>query len=265
MIVEVINAAFGYGNHEQIFSDISFGINGGEIFSIVGPNGSGKSTLLKCLNGILSLQTGDIRLEGQSISKVNRRKIGTSIGYVPQNDEATFPFTAFEMVLMGRAAHLNIFSAPKEKDKTIAQEAMQTVGIEDLAPRIYNNLSGGETQMVNIARALASQAKVLILDEPTSHLDIKNQVNVMHALYRLARERGMAIIMTTHCPNHALLFSDNILMLRKGAHAICGLTETVMTETNILEVFGVNVKIIPVWETEPPVKTVVPRWEEIIH
>ena len=266
MNVEVQNASFSYSSYgkEMVFRNISFKLKSGDILGILGPNGVGKSTLLKCINGILVLKDGNIRLNGKSIREKKLKEIGATIGYVPQNDGTTFPFKVYEMVLMGRAAHINIFGTPSKRDIIMAKQAVSIVGIEGLIDKIYSELSGGEAKLVMIARALASEPELLILDEPTSHLDIKNQMKVMYILKQLTKKKRLTIIFTTHLPDNALLFSDRVLMMKKHDKAIYGFPEAVMTEKNILAAFGVEVKIITAIKTKPAIKTVVPYWSKEI-
>lgn len=258
MIIEVKNAGFGYDGRSNIFEDIGFSVEEGEILSILGPNGSGKTTLLKCLNGLLNLREGEIYIEGKKLNSLKRDEVGKKVGYVPQTSALTFPYTVLEMVLMGRAPHLGLFSSPSAKDVEIAKEAIETLGISHLMYRPYSQLSGGEAQLVMIARALAAEPKALLLDEPTSHLDLKNQMIILNFLEELAREKGIAIIMTTHFPDHALSISGKTLLMSNKKTNVMGKTEDVITEYNLKDVYGLDVRIISVKEGENNTKVVVP-------
>ena len=258
MIVEVKNAEFSYNGTGNIFEDIKFSVEKGEVFSILGPNGCGKTTLLKCINALLKLKKGKIYIEGNNLKSLERNEIGKKIGYVPQSHDVTFSYTVLEMVHMGRAAHLGPFSSPSSKDIEIAKEAIETLSLSHLRDRSYSNISGGEAQLVLIARALTAQPTMLLLDEPTSHLDFRNQMVILNTLENLAKEKNITTIMTTHFPNHALSISDRALLLGNGKTGIMGDTEDVITEDNLRDVFGINVRIISFKEEENNTKIVVP-------
>lgn len=265
MIVEVKNAAFGYNASDNVFEGTEFSVGEGEIFSILGPNGSGKTTLLKCINGLFKLRKGEVCIEGKSLNSLKKSDIGKKVGYVPQTKDLTFPYTVLEMVLMGRAPHLALFSSPSAKDIEIAMEAIETLGISHLADRPYPNISGGESQLVLIARALASEPMVLLLDEPTSHLDFRNQMVILNILDKLAKEKNIAAIMTTHFPDHALSISDKALLMGNGKASIVGSTVNVITERNLKDVFEMDVRIISFDEGGNNVKTVVPLRKEAFN
>ena len=202
-LFEVKNISFSY-NDEQIFSDISFSIGRGEVLCILGPNGTGKTTLIKCLNGLHDIDSGDILINGKNIKKLSFREISKHIGYIPQSHVPSFPFKVFDVVLMGRAPYLNLTDSPKEEDVKIAQEALKTLGIEYLKDKEYTNLSGGERQLVFLARVLCQKPDMLILDEPTSHLDFGNQIKLLEIIDNLAKS-GLSIIMSSHFPLERLI------------------------------------------------------------
>ena len=263
MIIELKNAAFGYDAKDNVFEDKSFSVAKGEILSILGPNGCGKTSLLKCLNGLFQLRRGGIYIEGKNINSLKRNDIGKKVGYVPQKQDWTFPYTVREMVLMGRAPHINCFYSPSSKDIKIAEEAIENLGISHLADRPYPNISGGEAQIVLIARALAAEPMVLLLDEPTSHLDFKNQTVILNVLDKLAKEKNIAAIMTTHFPDHALSISDKALLMGNGKAGLMGITANVITERNLKDVFVMDVRIISFEEGGHNVKTVVPLRKQV--
>lgn len=244
MIIEVINATFGYKVAHKIFENTSFSVSKGEIFSILGPNGCGKTTLLKCINGLFRLRKGKIYIDGMGIGALKRSDISKKVGYVPQRQDWTFPYTVLDMVLMGRAPHLRLFCSPSNEDIELAWKAIESLGISHLANRAYPNLSGGEAQLVLIARALAADPLVLLLDEPTSHLDFKNQMVILNVLYKLAKEKNIASIMTTHFPDHALSVSDKALLMGNGKGDLTGCPAAVITEENLKNVFQMNVRIL---------------------
>lgn len=259
MTVCVANLDFFFGQ-QCIFRDISFSLKAGEILSIIGPNGAGKSTLLRCLNGLLIPAAGDIRIGAQNISSMNRQLLGKTIGYVPQNNEDTFGFTVLDMVLMGRAAHIGLFDEPGEHDREVASSALSLVGLESLRERNFNELSGGQAQLVIIARALAAEPDVLLLDEPTSHLDIFNQAQVLKVLKSLSCDRRLSVIMTTHNPDHAFLFSSKTLLMRPGGSALFGHPDEVMNAETIRDIYGIDVNIVSYSAQVPTLRTVIPDW-----
>ena len=174
---EVKNISFSYDGNE-IFSDISFSIEKGDVLCILGPNGTGKTTLIKCLNGLHEIDSGEILIKGKNIKKLSFKEISRNIGYIPQNHTPSFPFKVIDVVLMGRAPYLNLIDSPRKKDMEIALNSLKTLGIDNLKDKEYTNLSGGEMQLVFLARILCQQPDILILDEPTSHLDFGNQIKL---------------------------------------------------------------------------------------
>jgi iron complex transport system ATP-binding protein len=262
VMVEVNNAGFSYNGTDRVFEGIGFSVKEGEILSILGPNGSGKTTLLKCLNALFRIERGEIRVGGERIDRLSKRQIGRRIGYIPQSEGAMFPYTVREMVLMGRCAHIGLLSSPSAADVATAERAIETLSISHLIDRPYTNLSGGEAQLVLIARALAAEPSVLLLDEPTSHLDFRNQVIILDVLDRLARDGRITTIMTTHFPDHALSVSDTALLLGsgigQGGGFLAGSTEEVITEDNLNDVFGVEIRIVSFEENGIGIRTVVP-------
>jgi iron complex transport system ATP-binding protein len=258
VVIEVKNAEFGYFGGSNVFEGARCLVKEGEILSILGPNGSGKTTLLKCMNGLFKLRKGQVYIEGKRLSSLKREQVGKKVGYVPQAHVSTFPYTVLEMVLMGRAPHLGVFSSPSAKDVEIAKEAIEMLGISHLMDRPYSQTSGGEAQLVIIARALAAEPKALLLDEPTSHLDVRNQMVILNFLEELAREKGIAAIMTTHFPDHALSISDKVLLMNGEKTSMVGNVEDVITEYNLKKVYGIDTRIISVKDGRNNTKVVVP-------
>lgn len=242
MKLEVKNAICGYGR-SIIVKDISMNVNSGEILCLLGPNGVGKTTFFKTILGFLKLKGGKILLDGQNIHNWSRRQLAKTIGYVPQAHTPPFPFKVFDVVLMGRTAHLSMFSSPTNEDIDIAEEAMSDLKISYLKDKIYTEISGGERQMVLIARALAQQPQILIMDEPTSNLDFGNQIRVLEQINKLS-ERGLAVIMTSHFPNHAFLCSTKVAFMQKNNVFTVGNVDEVVTEDMLREAYGINVKIV---------------------
>lgn len=228
-IITVDNLSFSYGSGKLI-SDLSLSLMQGEILAVLGPNGVGKTTLLKILAGLLKKYSGKF-------------EIGKEVSYVPQIFSTGVNYTVYNMVLLGRAGHLGLFSSPGELDREKAYEALKKAGIEDLSERKFSEISGGEKQLTLIARALASGAEVLLLDEPTSDLDIKNQERMLELLSELSLKSGSTIIFSTHDPSHALAVSDRSIFLGKGGISQCGATEEIITGENIKKFYSANVKV----------------------
>ena len=246
-IFEINGAEFSYNSTEKIFKDINFSLEKGDVLCILGPNGAGKSTLIKCMNGLLKLNSGNIFLEGQNIYSKNKNDLAKIIGYIPQYHSTTFAFTVLDVVLMGRAPHLNLTSSPGKKDLKIAEEALESLEILDLKDKPYTQISGGERQMVLIARVLAQQPKILLLDEPTSHLDFGNQIRTLEIINKLSRN-GLSVIMTSHFPDHAFLSSNQVAIMNHGTIMEIGKPESVITEKNMRSAYGIDVKILDVDE-----------------
>jgi iron complex transport system ATP-binding protein len=244
MGVMLLVSRLGYclPNGRRILDDIGFELQAGQLLCILGPNGVGKSTLLRCLNGLNPLSAGSVEIDGRDLGKLSRRELGCLIGLVPQSDAPVFAFTVREAVEMGRAPHLGWMSAPGEADRALVADILERMGIAALAERLYPELSGGERQMVLIARALAQQPRLLILDEPTSHLDFANAMRVLELARGLA-DAGMAVIMTSHAPDHAFLAADVTLAMRPGS-ATFGPTASLLTEERLSLIYGRPVRTV---------------------
>jgi iron complex transport system ATP-binding protein len=225
---------------------VEFEAKSGELTAVLGPNGSGKTTLFKCISGLWPPQKGDVTFEGRSILGKPPSKIARIIAVVPQEHEPPFPYSVFEAVSMGRASHLGMFSTPSRLDCVKVEEAIEQVGIAHFKDRPYTRISGGERQLVLIARALAQEAPVILLDEPTSHLDFKNQVLVLRKVKEIAKQKSVAALMTIHDPNLAMLFSDQVVMIKDGCVVCRGTPHDVVTEANLSNVYGIDVSVVPV-------------------
>lgn len=239
----VSGACYRLPDGRELFRNLAFALPPGEIICILGPNGIGKSTLLRCLAGLDHLAAGTVRVDDRDINALSRRDIGRRIGFVPQSDAPVFAFTVQEMVEMGRAPHLAWLAAPGTADRNIASAALERLGIAALAPRLYPELSGGERQLVLIARALAQRPRLLILDEPTSHLDFANAMRVL-ALVRGLADEGLAVVMTSHDPDHAFLIAEQTLLLTHDAPAQAGETRVILTEAHLSATYGHPVRIV---------------------
>ncbi len=240
MKIEVLGVSFSYDSLKAL-DNVTFTVNPGEVVSLLGPNGSGKTTLLKCICNILKPKVGVVTIDGRSIQVYSRADVAKIVGYAPQIEDSKFPLTIFEWVLLGRKPHMGI--APMEKDIEIVEKTIRELGLEKLAFRKVNELSGGEWRKAVIARALAQQPKVLLLDEPTNHLDLKHQIEVLKLIRNLAYKRKIAVIMATHDINLALRFSDKIVVLNKGKIVFCGSRREV--KPGIIEkTFEVKIEVI---------------------
>lgn len=241
--MEVRGASFSYDGRSPVFEGIGFTLEKGDVVCILGPNGTGKTTLIKCLNGLQRLGSGDILLDGRSISALTKVEKARYIGYIPQGHQPTFPFKSIDIVLMGRTPFIGSLSSATRADTRIAEEAMGRLGILHLADKPYTAISGGERQMLFIARVLAQGPKILILDEPTSHLDFGNQMRTLSVIGSLARQ-GMAVVMSSHFPDHAFIASNKAAILKGGRMMSFGVPEAVVTEENMEKAYGVPVRIV---------------------
>lgn len=233
---------FAYGK-KRILKGVSFSAQGGQVLGIIGPNGSGKTTLLRCIRMAQTPQTGAVSLDGENISDWKRSSIAKYIGVVPQSAGISFPFTVLDVVLMGRIPHLGRFQKEGDEDFAIAREAMRMTSVDHLYARMISNLSGGEAQRVIIARALAQQPKILLLDEPTSSLDINHQFEIMKLIQALAKKSNMVVIIISHDLNLSLRYCDRLLLLDDGKVHASGRPEDVLTNENIKKVYGVEAEI----------------------
>jgi iron complex transport system ATP-binding protein len=215
----------------------------GEVLALLGPNGGGKTTLLKTLLGILEPQAGEVAIGGRSLGAISVRERARLIAYVPQVHVPTFAFTVESVVLMGRTAHGNLFSRPSANDRLVAARVLEQFGIAHLAPRPYTMISGGERQLVLLARALAQEPQFVVLDEPTASLDFGNQGKVMREI-RVLAAAGHGVLFTTHDPNHALRAADRAYLLRAGERIAEGAVASVLTRTQLEELYGAPVETL---------------------
>jgi iron complex transport system ATP-binding protein len=249
-LLEVREIGFGY-NGVPVFQDISFSIKPGEIFCLLGPNGCGKTTLLDCILGHLKPGSGEIFLNDNDIINIRPEQIARQIAYVPQSHNKTFPYTVLDVVLMGRAAYIGMFGKPGEEDVAIAEEALAMVGITRLKDRRYTQLSGGEVQLVMVARALAQKTPIIVMDEPTAHLDFKHELVIMEKIVELVREQGLAILMATHFPNHCFYFENSglttrVAMMNNMNFLAIGSPSEVLSEENLKELYNVNTRVVSI-------------------
>jgi iron complex transport system ATP-binding protein len=241
-IIEGERIRFSYDGVE-VLKGIDISIRRGSIVGLLGANGAGKSTLLKVLSGILSPKSGRLLYRGKELKGLDKREIARRIAYIPQNSAFGFPFSVSEVVLMGRAPYVGRFEFERESDWEVALYAMETVGITHLKDRLVTEISGGERQLASIARALAQEPEVMILDEPATFLDVKHKTEVMRLLKRLKEERGISVIAATHDVFSALFYFDEIVMLKEGSVFAEGCSEEVLREDVLSAVYGIEVRV----------------------
>lgn len=240
MAIEICNVSFSYGNH-AVLDDISFSVRPGELVAILGSNGVGKSTLFRCMLGLLSGYSGSVSLGELEIRSLSRAQIARAIAYIPQAASPAFDFTALDVALMGSTSHLTGLSSPKAQHVALAKEMLEEMGVAHLANRGYSHLSGGERQLVLLARALVQQAKILVMDEPTANLDYGNQQRVM-AKVRGLTDQGYTVILSSHDPNQTLLYASRVLALRQGKVYVDGSPSEVLTGEVLSSLYGVPVE-----------------------
>lgn len=244
MNIEVSNASFSYGKTE-VFNKLSFSVKTGQILCLLGPNGTGKSTLIKCLAKIMPLSSGTVCIDGIDIKRLSRKAFARKIAYIPQSSNPIFPFLVRDMVVMGRTPHKGFFTSPERSDYLLVTKVLNNLGIGHLEYKNCTELSGGERQLVLFATAIVQEPQILLLDEPTSHLDFGNQMKVLQVIRGFAG-KGISIIMATHSPEQAFLSGDLAAILKNGEISAWGTPNEVITEQNISSAFGIEVKILDV-------------------
>lgn len=250
--------SLSYDGH-LVLGNVSLRLKMGAVITLLGPNGCGKTTLLKIINGLLRPSSGIVLANGKDVSRMKQVDLAKLMGYVPQSQRSSFPFTVQDIVLTGRMPHISALAQPGAKDVEKASQALKMVGASHLADRPYTQISGGERQLVMIARALAQEPSFLLLDEPTSYLDFKNQFVVLKMIRRIAKEKKVTVVMTLHDPNHTLMFSDEVVLLRKidqtgtgGSSSTyqnvvaAGAPHEVLKPENIREAYGMEAEVLTV-------------------
>jgi len=241
MTLQATNLAFGYGRI-KVGQDVTLSVDRGEVLCLLGPNGCGKTTLFKTLLGLLPRQGGSLQLDGKDISTFSRAQFARRIAYVPQATGAYFPFSVFDVVLMGRASRIDTFASPTMADRAITQEALGLLGIGHLAARPFTDISGGEKQMTLIARALAQEPELIVMDEPTASLDFGNQARVLTRISSIAASE-MAVVISTHDPSHAFACATRVALMRAGALVAIGKPGDVLTAQSLQTLYGVEVAV----------------------
>ncbi len=230
-------------SQDWTLKDISFEATPGEVTVILGANGSGKSTLFKCISGIWKPQKGSIFFRNEEISSLKQEKRILFFSMVPQDHTPPFNYSVEDVVLTGRARYIDLFSTPGEKDLKKVSEVIEFLGLTYLRKLPYTMISGGERQLALIARALAQEAPIMLLDEPTSHLDFKNQVEVLKKVKLIAKKQGLTTLITLHDPNHALAFADKVVLLKSGEVFAEGSPREIITSENLEKIYQVKVNI----------------------
>ena len=247
----------GYGT-TPILKDVSLTLRQGEIVCILGPNGIGKTTIFRSVLGFLKLLEGEVLLDGVPRDRIRARDFAKCVGYVPQSHEPPFPYSVPDVVVMGRAAHLRPFEAPGLEEYRIVDQVLNMLEISYLREKTYTQISGGERQMVLIARALAQNSSLLVMDEPTANLDFGNQIHVLQSIKKLTAS-GLGVLMTTHNPDHAFLCCDRVILLTKDKQVLEGTVDEIVTEENLRKAYGVEVRITTtVTETGEKIRSCVP-------
>ncbi len=241
-MIQVRDAAFFYEKGRMVFSDVSLTVQKSELVSILGPNGAGKSTLLACLAGLQPLSAGQIAICGKAVESYPREDLARIVGFVPQTHAAVFDYTVLEFVTLGRSPHINMFASPTREDTEMAEQAIETMHIGHLRDKLYTRISGGERQLVLIARAIAQNPQILLLDEPTAHLDYGNQIKMVKRMEGL-RNAGYTIITTTHFPDHVFMCCDQVAVIHENRLAGFGPPGTVLTEEMLEKIYGVSISL----------------------
>ncbi len=240
-MLEARRLHFGHGAI-ALGRELDLTIGEGEALCLIGPNGAGKTTLLKTMLGLIPPIGGEVLLYGAPLSRLQRREVAKRLGFVPQAHAALFPFSVGDVVLMGRVARIGAFDAPSSADRAIVAEALTRLHIAHLAARPYTELSGGERQLVLIARALAQQPSCLVMDEPTANLDLGNQARVLDVINAL-RAIGLAVLFSSHDPNHAFMCADRVALMEEGALVAIGPPDDVMTGESLRKLYGVALSV----------------------
>ncbi len=243
--IKIKDLSFSYGSN-KILDDLEIVVGDSEVLGLIGPNGSGKTTLIKCIDRILKPK-GSIFLDGRDIKTMGRQDIARYLGYVPQSSSSVLSTTVFDTILMGRRPHMGWRVAEEDIDRVV--ETMELLNIEEFALKDFNELSGGQKQKVLVARALCQEPEVLLLDEPTSNLDLKHQLEVMEIIRDLVRKTDISAVMAIHDLNLASRYADTLVMLKEGRIYATGDPVSLLTSGNVRSVYGVEVVVIDSFET----------------
>lgn len=248
MKLEVRDIACGYRAEKPVLEHITFSVQSGEVCCVLGPNGVGKSTLFRSILGTQPLKSGKVLIDGEDATKWGPTRLAKQIAYVSQAHIPPFPYAVKDVVMMGRIGQIPSGSTPSFDDFALVENALAAVGIEHLRDEVYTNVSGGELELVMIARALVQEPQLLVLDEPTAALDYGNAMRVIGKIRELASS-GLAILMTTHSPDHAFMCDSNVVLLQRELPMRWGRAVDVITERNMQQAFGISVKIVEFVDT----------------
>jgi iron complex transport system ATP-binding protein len=242
--ISVRQISFTYDPPRWALSNVSFDIPAGRFCGIIGPNGSGKTTLLKCISGYIKPDFGSVTVGGRDVTTMPAREVARRMALVQQHAALEYEFTVGDIVLTGRNPHLSRWRGESKDDYAIAMNALEAAGIAHLKDRLVTELSGGEWQMMILARALTQQADIMLLDEPVTGLDIRHQVHIMGTVKRLAAQRGISVVCVLHDLNLALTYCDQIVLMQDGSLAAVGLPADVLTRDRLESVYGTKLHII---------------------
>lgn len=245
-IIEVNKLNFSY-DQRVVLEDISLKIEKGKFMSLLGCNGAGKSTLFKCMLGLLPNYSGEIIIDGKNIKDMSISDIAKKIAYIPQHTSPAFNYSVEDIVLMGTTASLRPLSTPRKEEIERTNFALEKIGIEDLRQRCFHLLSGGEKQLVIIARAIAQNAEIIMLDEPTASLDLGNQIKVLEEIRSLSSE-GYTIIQTTHNPDHAYVYSDTIAIIKDGKVLVTGNAKEIINNDTMTKLYGIDINVVSLFD-----------------
>ena len=243
MILKLQGVACGYGGRD-VLHGIDLEVTQHDNVCLLGPNGVGKTTLFRTILGQLRPHDGRILVDGKDLHSFSRKERACLMAYVPQAHTAPFPFRVLDVVLTGRTAHIGLIARPTKRDEAIAHDSLGKMEVGHLSDRPYTELSGGERQLVLIARALAQEPRVLIMDEPSSHLDFGNQARLLSLVKGLVQERELAVLMSSHFPNHAFACASRVALIKQGRLVSFGPAEEILTEARLEEIYGIPVRIL---------------------
>ncbi|MDC7226512.1 MAG: ABC transporter ATP-binding protein [Spirochaetales bacterium] len=261
-LIQARDIVFGYEGL-PVLKNVSLTINHGEVFCLLGPNGSGKTTLLDCFLGLNKPESGSITVNGKNLADLHPTETAQLLAYIPQSHQKNFPFTVFDVVLMGRTSYTGFFDSPDANDRKIASDVLENMGLAHLSDRDYTRLSGGESQLVLIARALAQEAPILVMDEPSSHLDFRNEMHLLEMIINIISKGSRSVVLTTHSPYLAFFLENRGIPVRAGLLENGKLTETgcpssVLNPENMARAFNVNTAMISHSSESGELKSLIP-------
>ena len=256
--LEIKVAGFYYDKNHVLFKNLSFSLNQGQVLSILGPNGVGKTSLIRCICDFEKWKLGKSFKDGKDISSFSRRELWSNISYVPQKRSFSFEYSGIDMVVLGLSSKIGPFAKPSAREYKKANNIMKSLAIENLKDKSCSVMSGGELQMVLIARAFISDPSLIILDEPESGLDFKNKLKIISLIKKLSKLENISVILNTHYPAHALEVADKSLMLMENARHKIGITSDIICKENMKEAFGVEVLLEKIKKDKKEYETVIP-------